>query len=101
MPSAPPVVEPSAAPRCLQSLLIRVGGAAYVYVSLVVGGGHDPSPAIAEVGESAPEHVGERAAAAAGDQSGAAPESAGSKRTAPEQGSSGRPVKKSQVRSKM
>jgi hypothetical protein len=37
MPSAPPVAEPSAAPRHLQSLLIRGGGAPDVHVSLVTG----------------------------------------------------------------
>jgi hypothetical protein len=37
----------------------------------------------------------------AADRRGAAPESAGSKRAAPELGSSGRPTKKSWVRSKM
>jgi hypothetical protein len=53
-PSAPPVAEPSAAPRCLQSLSIRDGGAPDVHVSLVVGGGHGPTPAIVEAGGSAP-----------------------------------------------
>jgi hypothetical protein len=37
-PSAPSVAEPSAAPRCLQSLLIWGGGAPDVHVSLVAGG---------------------------------------------------------------
>jgi hypothetical protein len=53
-------------------------------------------------GGSAPEHAGERAVVVeAVDRSRAAPELAGSKRTAPEQGQSGRPMKKAQVRSKM
>jgi hypothetical protein len=57
---------------------------------------------VAEVGRSAPEQSGERSATVeAADQSGAAPESVGTKRVAPEQGSSGRLVKKSWVRSKM
>jgi hypothetical protein len=101
-PSAPPAAEPSAAPRHLQSLLIRGGGAPDVHVSLVAGGGHGPTPAIAEAGGSAPEQAGKRVVVIeATDRSGAAPELAGSKRTAPEQGSSGRPVKKARVRSKM
>jgi hypothetical protein len=58
-PSAPPVAEPSTAPWRLQSLLIRDGGPPDVHVSLVTGGGHDPSPAVTEVGESAPEQTGE------------------------------------------
>jgi hypothetical protein len=46
--------------------------------------------------------VGERVSVVeAVDQSGIAPELAGSKRTAPKQGSSGHPVKKARVRSKM
>jgi hypothetical protein len=57
---------------------------------------------VAEVGGSTPEQLGERSAAVeAVDRSGVAPELAGSKRAAPEKGSSGRPAKKSQVRSKM
>jgi hypothetical protein len=51
MLSAPPVAEPSDAPRRLQSLLIRGDGAPDVHVSLIAGGGHGPTPAIAEVGE--------------------------------------------------
>jgi hypothetical protein len=111
MPSAPPVAEPSAAPRRLQSLLIRGTGAPDVHVSLVVGGGHSPAPTVAEAGGSAPEHTGESVAAAeVVGQSGAAPEMAGlrravpeqgSKRVAPEQGTSDRQVKKARVRSKM
>jgi hypothetical protein len=54
-PSVPPVAEPSAALRHLQSLLIRGGGAPDVHVSLVAGGGHSPTPAVAEAGEPAPE----------------------------------------------
>jgi hypothetical protein len=101
-PSTPPVAEPSAAPRHLQSLLIRGGGAPDVHVSLIAGGGHDPSPVVAEAGESAPEQAGERATiVTAADRSRAAPELAGSKCTAPKQGSSGRQVKKARVRSKM
>jgi hypothetical protein len=40
MPSAEPVVEPSAAPRRLQSLLIWGGGAPDVHVPLITSGGH-------------------------------------------------------------
>jgi hypothetical protein len=48
------VAEPSIAPRRLQSLLIRGDGASDVHVSLVVGGGHDSTPAIAEARGQAP-----------------------------------------------
>jgi hypothetical protein len=105
------VAEPSAAPRRLQSLLIRGGGAPEVHVSLVAGGGQGSPPAVAEVGGSAPERAREKAAAIeAAGQSGVAPESVGPRRTAPEQGSKGaapelslsdHPVKKARVRSKM
>jgi hypothetical protein len=61
-PSAPPVAEPSAAPRCLQSLLIRGGGAPNVHVFLVVGGGHGPTRTVAEAEGSAPERAGESVA---------------------------------------
>jgi hypothetical protein len=37
--SAPPAAEPSAAPWCLQSLLIQGSGAPDVHVSLVTSGG--------------------------------------------------------------
>jgi hypothetical protein len=60
MPSTPPAVEPSAASRRLQSLLIQGGGAPDVHVSLVVGEGHDQTPAVAEAGGSAPKRAGER-----------------------------------------
>jgi hypothetical protein len=93
--STPPSTEPSATPRRLQSLLIQGSGAPDVHVSLVAGGGHDPSPAVAEAREPAPERAGVRVATVeVVDRSGTAPEVAGSKRTAPEQGSSGRLVKK-------
>jgi hypothetical protein len=96
----------------LQSLLIRGGGALDVHVSLVAGGGHSPTPAVAEAGGTAPERVGEGVAAVeAASRSGAAPEMAGpkhagpepvsSKCAAPEQGSSGHLVKKARVHSKM
>jgi hypothetical protein len=98
-------------PPRLQSLLIQGGGAPDVHVSLIVGGGQGPTSVVAGVGDSAPERAGERVAAVeAVDQSGAAPESAGLKRAAPEQGlkrgapeqdSSDRPVKKPRVHSKM
>jgi hypothetical protein len=101
-PSAPPVVEPSAAPRRLQSLLIRGGGAPDVHVSLVTGGGHGPTSAIVEAGGSTPERMGKSATAVqAAGGSGAAPETMGSKRAAPEQGSSDRTVKRARVHSKM
>jgi hypothetical protein len=57
-PSAVPMAEPSAAPWRLQSLLIRGGGAPNVHVPLIVGGGHGPTPAIAEVGGTAPSEWG-------------------------------------------
>jgi hypothetical protein len=56
--SAPPVAEPSAAPRSLQSLLIRGGGAPDVHVSLITSGGHGPTPAVAEARGTTPEHMG-------------------------------------------
>jgi hypothetical protein len=84
-PSGPPVTEPSVAPRHLQSLLIRGGGAPEVHMSLVAGGGQDLPPAVVEVGGSSPERAGKKAAAIeATGQSGAAPETAGSRRAAPE-----------------
>jgi hypothetical protein len=53
-------------------------------------------------GGTAPEQAGERVVIIeVADLSGVAPELAGSKRAAPEQGSSGRPVKKARVHSKM
>jgi hypothetical protein len=57
-PSAPPAAEPSAAPRRLQLLLIRGGRAPDVHVSLVAGGGHGPTPAVAEAGGTTPEQMG-------------------------------------------
>jgi hypothetical protein len=57
------VVEPTATPRRLQSLLIWGGGAPEVHVSLVAGGGQGPSPAVVEAGGSAPERTREKAAA--------------------------------------
>jgi hypothetical protein len=110
-PSALPVAEPSAAPRRLQLLLIRGGGAPDVHVSLIASGGHGPTPAVAEARGTTSEHMGESVAAVeAAGRSGAAPETAGprravpeqgSKRAAPEQGTSDRLVKKARVHSKM
>jgi hypothetical protein len=101
-PSALQVVDSCTAPRRLRSLLIRGGGTPDVHVSLITGGGQGPTPTIAEAGGSAHERTGERIAAVeVADRSGVAPELAGSKHAAPEQGSSGRPTKKSRVRSKM
>jgi hypothetical protein len=101
-PSMLQAVDSGVSPRCLQSLLIRGGGASDVHVSLVVGGGQGPTTAVAEAEGSAPEQTGERIAAVeAVNRSGATPELAGSKRAAPEQGSSGRPAKKSRVHCKM
>jgi hypothetical protein len=57
-PSAERVAEPSAAPRCLQSLLIRGGRALDVHVSLIAGGGHGPTSAVAKAGGTAPERMG-------------------------------------------
>jgi hypothetical protein len=102
MLSATQAVDSGTAPWCQQSLLIRGGGAPDVHVSLVPDGGQGPTPAVAEAEGSAPERSGECIAAVeAADRSGAAPELAGFKRAAPEQGSSSRPTKKSRVRSKM
>jgi hypothetical protein len=73
-----------------------------VHVSLITSGGHGTTPVVAKAKESAPEQAGERVAVVkAADRSGKASELAGSKRAAPELGSSGRPVKKARVRSKM
>jgi hypothetical protein len=57
-PSAEPVVEPSAAPRRLQSLLIWGGGPPDVHVPLIAGGGHGLTSAVAEAGGTAPERMG-------------------------------------------
>jgi hypothetical protein len=79
MPSVPQAVDSDAAPRHLQSLLIRGSGAPDVQVSLVAGGGQGPTPACTEAGGSAHERSGERVAAVeAADRSGPAPELAGS-----------------------
>jgi hypothetical protein len=78
------------------------GRAPDVHVSLVAGRGQGPTPVVAEAGGSAPERTRERIAAVdAADRSEAAPESRGSKREVPEQGSSSCPAKMSRVRSKM
>jgi hypothetical protein len=96
------VAEPSAASWCLQSLLIRGGGALDIHMSLVAGGGHSPTPAVVKDGGLAPKRAGERVAAVeAAGRSGVAPESAGSKCVVPEQGSLDRPVQKARVRFKM
>jgi hypothetical protein len=107
----PPVAEPSAAPRRLQSLLIRGGGAPEIHVSLVASGGPGSSPAVVEPGGSSSERARESVAATeAASQSGAGPEAAGPRCTIPEQGSkratpelglSDRSVKKARVRSRM
>jgi hypothetical protein len=80
-------------------------------VPLIAGEGHGSTPAVAEAGEIASERMGENVATGeAADRSREAPEMAdsrrvvleqGSKRAAPGQGLSDRPVKKAQVRSKM
>jgi hypothetical protein len=102
MSSALQAVDSGIAPWCLQSLLIRGGGAPDVHVSLVAGGGQGPTPATAEAGQSAPKRSGEHIATVeAADRSGATPALVGSKRAAPEQGLSGRPAKKFRVHSKM
>jgi hypothetical protein len=78
-PSAPPAAEPSAALWHLQSLLIRGGGALYVHVSLVAGGGHGPTPDVAKARGIAPELTGESfATVEAAGRSGAAPETTSS-----------------------
>jgi hypothetical protein len=53
-PSAALVVEPSTAPWRLQSFLIQGGGAPDVHVPLIAGGGHGPTPAVAEAGGKPP-----------------------------------------------
>jgi hypothetical protein len=110
-PSVPPAAEPSVAPRRLQSLLIRGGGAPDVPVPLVAVGGHSSTPAVTEVGGTSPEPTGGSVAAVeAADRSREAPETVGSRRAAPEQGlkratpeqgMSDRPVKEARVCSKM
>jgi hypothetical protein len=80
-------------------------------VPLIVGGGHHPTPTIAEAGRIAPERIGESVATVVAARRGReAPETAdsrhavpeqGSKRAAPEQGMSDRPMKKARVHSKM
>jgi hypothetical protein len=83
--SVPPTAKPSTALRRLQSLLIRGGGAPDVHVSLVAGGGHGPTPAIAKAGGTAPWPMGESVAAMEmAGRSGAAPETMSSERVAPE-----------------
>jgi hypothetical protein len=89
--SARQVADSSAAPRCLQSLLIQGGRALDVHVSFVAGGGQGSILAVTEAEGSAPERLRERSTAVeVADRSGAAPDLAGSKRAALEQGSSGR-----------
>jgi hypothetical protein len=85
--SAPQEAEPGAAPRCLQSLLIRGGGVSNVHMSLVTGGGHSPTPGCrGGQGVSPPQRARERVAAVkAANRSRVAPELAGSKRAALEQ----------------
>jgi hypothetical protein len=103
-PSTVPMVETSAAPRRLQSLLIRGGEAPDVHVPLIARGGRGPSPAITEARGAAPKQMGENVTATEAlemaDSSRAVPEQ-GSKRTALEQGMSDCPVKRARVRSKM
>jgi hypothetical protein len=109
--SAVPVAELSVAPRRLQLLVIWGGGVPDVHVPVIAGEGHGPTPAVAEARGTAPERMGESVAAVeAAGRSGEAPETAdsrrdvpeqGSKRAAPKQGMSDRPVKKAWVRSKM
>jgi hypothetical protein len=60
-PSVPPMAEPSAASRRLQSLLIWGGGAPDVHVSHIAGGGHGPTPTVAEAGGTTPEPTTETA----------------------------------------
>jgi hypothetical protein len=84
-PSAAPTREPSAAPWCLQSLLIRGGGAPDVHVPLIAGGSHGPTWVVAEAGGTAPEQMGENVAAIeAADRNREAPETTDSRRTVPE-----------------
>jgi hypothetical protein len=101
-PSTPQEEDSDTAPRRLQSLFIRGGGAPDVHVSLIAGGGQRSTLVVMAVGRSAPKQSGERSVVVEAEgRSVAAPESVGTKRAAPEQGSSGGPVKKSRVRSKM
>jgi hypothetical protein len=61
--STPQEAASGAAPRRLQSLLIRGGRVPDVHVSLIAGGSQGSIPAVAEVGGSAPVQLGERSAA--------------------------------------
>jgi hypothetical protein len=80
----------------------RVTGVLDIHISLVAGEGQGPTATVEEVGISGPEQSRERSTAAeAASRSGAAPESVGAKRAASEQGSSGRPLMKPWVCSKM
>jgi hypothetical protein len=73
-PSAPMVVEPSAAPRRLQLLLILGDVAPDVHGSLIPGGSHGPAPTTAEAEGSALECTGESVATVeVAGRSGAAP----------------------------
>jgi hypothetical protein len=57
-------------------------------VPLIAGGGHSPTPAVAEAGEIARERMGENVATGeAVDRSREVPETADSRRIVPEQGS--------------
>jgi hypothetical protein len=82
------VAKPSAAPRRLQSLLIRGSEAPDVHVPLIAGGGHGPTPAVAEVGGTTPERMGESVATVeTAGRGGEAPEMADPRRVVPEHGS--------------
>jgi hypothetical protein len=98
--------------RRLQSFIIRGGGAPDVKVSLPGGGGQELTSDAAEVGRIALEQPRERTVVLeSAGRSGPAPElaehrdpafeSVGVKQTAPEQGSSDRPTKRTGVYSKM
>jgi hypothetical protein len=94
-PSAAPVAEPSVAPRRLQSLLIWGGRALDVHAPLIAGGGHGPTPAVAEAGGIVPRVNGEECC----HRRGGRPKRRNAR--ALKQGMSDRPVKKARVRSKM
>jgi hypothetical protein len=83
--SAAPATEVSAAPRRLQSLLIRGGGAPDVHVPLFAGGGHSPTSTVAEARGTALERMEKNVAAVeAADRSREAPKTADSSRAVPE-----------------
>jgi hypothetical protein len=100
-PSVPQGADSGTTPRRLQSLIIQGGGAPDVHVPLPAGGGQGPASDVAEVGRTAPESVERSVVLELAEHREPASESVGAKRAAPENGSPGRPVMRTRVRSKM